>query len=139
MKHMHDLVLSFADAHALSAMLDDHRRGHSAESDPAEALAAILAQARRVPAEQLPGERIAMGSTVTYVEEPSGVRRTVSLGYPAEADYAVKRISVLSPVARALLGRKRGDTVDVLLPGRKLLEIRIVAVTQEREALPAAA
>lgn len=139
MINLHDLVLSLADAQALAAMLDGHRRGHSADSDPAEALAAVLAQARRVSAEQLSSDRIAMGSSVTYVEEPSAVRRTVTLGYPAEADFAVKRISVLSPVGRALLGRRQGDVVDVLLPGRKLLEIHIVAVRQEREALREAA
>ena len=79
-----------------------------------------------------------MGSTVTYVEEPSGMRRTVTITYPADADLALRKISVLSPIGRSLLGRRRGDIVDVALPGGRLLEIHI-ADTARRKALREAA
>lgn len=79
-----------------------------------------------------------MGSTVTYVEEPSGMRRTVTITYPADADLALRKISVLSPIGRSLLGRRRGDIVDVALPGGRLLEIHI-ADTARRKALQEAA
>jgi len=135
---LHDLVLSRTDAEDLAAMLAAHRRGHSAEADPAEALVELLAQARRVSAEALSEDRVAMGSTVTYVEEPSGRRRTVTITYPADADLALRKISVLSPIGRSLLGRRRGDIVDVALPGGRLLEIHI-ADTARRKALQEAA
>ena len=138
MMKLHDLVLSRTDAEDLAAMLAAHRRGHSAEADPAEALAELLAQARRVSAEALSEDRVAMGSTVTYVEEPSGRRRTVTITYPADADLALRKISVLSPIGRSLLGRRRGDIVDVALPGGRLLEIHI-ADTARRKALQEAA
>ena len=138
MMKLHDLVLSRTDAEDLAAMLAAHRRGQSAEADPAEALAELLAQARRVSAEALSEDRVAMGSTVTYVEEPSGRRRTVTITYPADADLALRKISVLSPVGRSLLGRRRGDIVDVELPGGRLLEIHI-ADTARRKALQEAA
>lgn len=138
MMTLHDVSLSHTDAEALARMLEAHRRGHPAESDPAAALADLLAQARRVADEKLPVDRIAMGSTVTYVEEPSGVRRTVTLAYPADADLRLGKISVLSPIGRALIGRKRGETVDAVLPGRRLLEIRVVD-TEDREPLRKAA
>ena len=138
MMKLHDLVLSRTDAEDLAAMLAAHRRGHSPEADPAEALAELLAQARRVSAEALSEDRVAMGSTVTYVEEPTGRRRTVTITYPADADLALRKISVLSPVGRSLLGRRRGDIVDVALPGGRLLEIHI-ADTARRKALQEAA
>ncbi len=138
MMMLHDVSLSHTDAEALARMLEVHRRGNSSESDPAGALADLLAQARRVPDAKLPPDRIAMGSTVTYVEEPSGVRRTVTLAYPADADLRLGKISVLSPIGRALIGRKRGETVDAVLPGRRLLEIRVVD-TEDREPLRKAA
>src|SRR5688500_14755689 len=138
MMMLHDVFLSHTDAEALAHMLEAYRRGHSSESDPAGALADLLAQARRVPDAKLPPDRIAMGSTVTYVEEPSGVRRTVTLAYPADADLRLGKISVLSPIGRALIGRKRGETVDAVLPGRRLLEIRVVE-TEDREPLRKAA
>ena len=128
MMKLHDLHVSLTDAKALAAMLGAHRRADSLDSDPFHALAELLAQARRVPAAALADDRVAMGSTVTYVEEPSGVRRTVTLAYPADADFAAKKISVLSPIGRALLGRRRGDIVDVALPGDRLLEIHIADI-----------
>jgi len=139
MKKSLDLHLSLTDAEAVSAMLAAHRGGQTLESDPAEALAQLMAQARRLPDEALSVDRVRMGSTVTYVEEPAGVRRTVTLAYPADADLAAKRISVLSPIGRSLLGRKRGDIVDVALPGGRLLEIHIVDTAPDTEALQKAA
>jgi regulator of nucleoside diphosphate kinase len=136
---LHELLLSLTDAEALSAMLDGHRRGASPESDPAEALAELLSQARRVPDGHLPDDRVAMGSTVTYVDESSGARRTVSLAYPADADLALGRISVLSPIGRALIGRKRGDIVDAMLPGGRIMAIRVLATQPLRQALREAA
>lgn len=138
MMKLHDLLLSRTDADGLAAMLAEHRRGHSTEADPAQALADLLAQARRVSAGALAEDRVAMGSSVTYVEEPSGMRRTVTIAYPAEADLALRKISVLSPIGRSLLGRRRGDTVDVALPGGRWLEIHI-ADTARRKALQEAA
>lgn len=138
MMKLHDLVLSRTDADGLAAMLAAHRRGPSPEAYPAVALVELLAQARRVPAESLSEDRVAMGSTATYVEEPSGTRRTVTLTYPDEADLALGKISVLSPIGRSLLGRRRGDIVDVTLPGNRLLEIHIVD-TARRKVLREAA
>jgi transcription elongation GreA/GreB family factor len=136
---LHDLQLSMHDANALSALLATHRRAESLEADPAVALTELLAQAGRVPAEALSVDRVAMGSTVTYVEEPAGAQRTVTLAYPAEADLAAKKISVLSPIGRSLLGRKRGDIVDVLLPGGRLVEIHIVRTVRAGDDLLKAA
>jgi transcription elongation GreA/GreB family factor len=134
MMKLNDLHVSLTDAKELAAMLGAHRRAGSLESDPAEALAELLAQARRVPAEGLSTDRVAMGSTVTYVEEPAGARRTVTLAYPGDADLASSKISVFSPIGRALLGRKRGDIVDVALPAGRLLEIHIAETHVERRS-----
>lgn len=139
MMTLHDLYVSVTDAEALARMIEAHRREHPSESDPAEALADLLSHARRVPDGKLPIDRIAMGSTVTYVEEPAGLRRTVTLAYPADADLRRGRISVLSPIGRALIGRERGETVDAALPGGRLLEIRVVATELDREPLRKAA
>jgi regulator of nucleoside diphosphate kinase len=136
---MHDLMMSLTDAEALAAMLDSHRLHDPSESEPVEALGELLSQARRVPDASLPGDRVAMGSSVTYVDEFSGSRRTVSLAYPADTDVASGRISVLSPIGRALIGRKRGDIVDVVLPGGRIVAIRILAAAPLRQALREAA
>lgn len=51
-----------------------------------------------------------MGSTVAY-EAEDGTARRVTLVYPAEADIAEGRISVLTPIGTALLGLKAGQSI----------------------------
>ena len=120
------LLVSARDAETLAAVLGERGR-QSADADAANALADLLMEAHLVPHERLPADRVAMNSRVTYEEQPGGARRTVVLVPPAQADAAAGRISVLSPIARALLGRQPGATIDAGAPlGRKLC-IRILS------------
>lgn len=134
-----DLLVSARDAEALAAMLGAHRRAYPFEGDASDELADLLFEARLVPTRRLPAERIAMGSAVTYAEEPSGARRTVTLAYPAQADPAQGRISVLSPVGLALLGRRRGAVVTPAMPNGRQLRIRILDAMPAVEPLRQAA
>jgi regulator of nucleoside diphosphate kinase len=69
-----------------------------------------------------------MNSRVSYREEPSGERRTVALVRPNEAAPSHGRISVLSPVGRALLGRRSGAVVSISVPGGRALTIRVLEI-----------
>lgn len=133
MTKYHELILSARDAEVLALMLGERRRQHALEAGAADALADLLVEARLVPHERLPADRIAMDSNVEYYEEPDGERRSVILVHPIEADAAVGRISVLSPVGLALLGRTPGSLVDVALPGGRVLTIRILETARNRE------
>jgi regulator of nucleoside diphosphate kinase len=133
MAKYHELILSARDAEVLALMLGERRRQHALEAAAADALADLLVEARLVPHERLPADRIAMDSKVEYREEPDGERRSVILVHPIEADAAVGRISVLSPVGLALLGRTPGSLVDVALPGGRVLTIQILEAARNRE------
>jgi len=126
MSDSRDVLICAGDAHALALMLGDRAR---VEDDAAAALATTLAGARIVDADRLPADVAAMGATVDYVD-PDGRRRTVTLAYPAQADAGAGRVSVLSPVGRALLGRRAGSVATVLLPDGRRMPIRIVGVAQ---------
>ena len=67
------------------------------------------------PAEQKDTKRIYFGATVS-VEDEDGKGSTYQLVGPDETDSAGGRISVESPVGRALLGKCLGDEVSVLRP-----------------------
>ena len=73
------------------------------------------------------GDVVAFGSTVTLVDESTGKETTYTLVSAREADAAAGRLSVESPVARALRGKSVGDVATVETPrgGRRL---RIVSV-----------
>ena len=129
----HELILSATDAEVLALMLGERRRQHALEAAAADELADLLSEARLVPHGELPRERIGMNSQVAYREEPGGERRSVILVHPIEADAGVGRISVLSPVALALLGRAEGAVVSVDLPGAKPLNIRVLETARQRE------
>ena len=133
MTKYHELVLSASDAEVLALMLGERRRQHAFETAAADALADLLVEARLVPHEELPADRVAMNSRVLYREEPGGMRRAVVLVHPIEADAAIGRISVLSPVGLALLGRTPGAVVLADVPGDRTLTLRILETSRNRE------
>jgi transcription elongation factor GreA len=63
------------------------------------------------------GDEVAFGTTVHVVDEATGRPATYRLVGVTEADLRAGRLSVESPVARALMGRRAGDIVDVQTPG----------------------
>lgn len=133
MAKYHELILSASDAEVLALMLGERHRQHALEAAVAAALADLLVEARLVPHEELPADRVAMNSKVTYREEPDGLRRSLVLVHPIEADAAVGRISVLSPIGLGLLGRTPGSRVTVNVPGARTLTVRILDATRNRE------
>ena len=124
---MHEVVLSAEDAEVISNLVG--AGGLPSLSGAAgEALAESLEAATVVPASELPSTVVSMNSVVEYVEMPGGTVRDVVLVHPAAADVSSGRISVLSPVGRALLGRKVGDICEVTVPNGSRLAVTIAGV-----------
>jgi transcription elongation factor GreB len=78
------------------------------------------------PSEQSDTERVYFGATVT-LEDEDGARVTYQIVGSDEIDTAGGRISVESPIARALLRKKVGDTVEVIRP-RGEIEYTLVQI-----------
>lgn len=62
-------------------------------------------------------DKVVFGATVDLEDEESGARTTYQIVGEDEADIKAMRISVTSPIARALVGKEAGDVVDVAAPG----------------------
>ena len=62
------------------------------------------------------GDRIVFGATVE-LEDPDGQAITYQIVGDAEADIKENKISISSPVARALIGKHEGDSIEVIAPG----------------------
>lgn len=60
--------------------------------------------------------RVVFGATVTLSDEDSGKEVTYQIVGDDEADIAQGMISIGSPIARALIGKESGDTVEVRVP-----------------------
>ncbi len=64
-----------------------------------------------------PGEKVIFGVTVTLLDVDSDEETTYKIVGEDEADLKVGKISVMSPIARALIGKSVGDAVTVVTPG----------------------
>jgi transcription elongation factor GreA len=75
-----------------------------------------LARAEIVDVSKLSGDTIKFGATVMLIDEDTGERRTWQIVGEPEANASEGKISVTSPMARALIGNARGATVLVEAP-----------------------
>jgi transcription elongation factor GreA len=70
------------------------------------------------------GEKVVFGATVNLEDQDDGNKVVYQIVGDAEADIKTGLISVLSPIARALVGKSEGDVVDVIAPnGTRSYEI----------------
>lgn len=90
-------------------------------------LEAAVSRADVIDIKALKGDTVKFGATVTLVDEDSEEETTYQLVGEYEADLKAKKISLTSPLARALIGKQKGDSVEVNTPGgRKSYEILAV-------------
>jgi transcription elongation factor GreA len=61
--------------------------------------------------------RVVFGATVEVEDSDSGERASYQIVGDDEADIKQGKISVSSPIARALIGKSEGDTAEVAAPG----------------------
>jgi transcription elongation factor GreA len=87
-----------------------------------------LARAEVIDVSKLSGDTIKFGATVSLIEEDTGANKVWQIVGEPEADALEGSISVASPLARALIGKTKGETVEVETPGGlKVYQIRKVA------------
>ncbi len=63
------------------------------------------------------GDKVVFGATVVLEEEDSGDHVTYQIVGDAEADIESGKISISSPIARAMIGKSEDDEIEVLAPG----------------------
>ena len=77
----------------------------------------IISRADVIDPSKLKGTTVRFGATVRVADEDTDERNTYQIVGSHEADIASGRLSVTSPLARALIGKSRGDSVEVTAPG----------------------
>ncbi len=76
-----------------------------------------LARSRVIDLAGMTFEKVVFGATVTIADIDSGEETTYQLVGPFESDINANRISVTSPIGRALIGKVVGEEVTVQAPG----------------------
>jgi len=83
-----------------------------------------IARAEVIDVTKLSGNTVKFGATVTIVDEDTDEKLTYQLVGEDEADVKRGRLAITAPLARALIGKEKGDSVEVNTPkGEKVYEI----------------
>ncbi|MBV9067007.1 MAG: transcription elongation factor GreA [Methylobacteriaceae bacterium] len=76
-----------------------------------------LSRAEVIDVSKLSGNSVMFGATVTLVDEDTEEEKRYQIVGENEADVKSGKVSITSPIARALIGKKIGDSVEVSTPG----------------------
>ena len=83
-----------------------------------------VSRAQIIDTSNISGKTVKFGATVTVVDEDDDSEMNFQIVGEDEADIKEKRLSVNSPLARALIGKQVGDEVEVATPsGGKFYEL----------------
>ena len=87
-----------------------------------------IARAEVIDVSKLSGDVVKFGATVTLADEDTDETTTYQIVGEDEADIKAQRLSITAPLARALIGKRKGESVEVTTPrGAKSYEIIKVA------------
>jgi transcription elongation factor GreA len=76
-----------------------------------------LQRAEVIDVSKLSGSNVKFGATVTLIDEDTEEEKVYQIVGENEADVKSGKVSITSPIARALIGKTVGDTVEVNAPG----------------------
>ncbi|HTQ12455.1 MAG TPA: transcription elongation factor GreA [Rhizomicrobium sp.] len=118
----HDIIKLIAEARA-HGDLSENAEYHAAKERQAFIegrvieLEDCITRADVIDVSKLSGGTVKFGATVTLMDEDTDEQRKFQLVGDLESDAKKGRISISSPIARALIGKAKGDTVEVAAPG----------------------
>jgi len=134
MTRTHEVRLTELDAVRLERALLQILKSSADEPQGVAELEHLLDAAAIVPSVKIAPDVVTMNSTVVLEARPAGERATFTLVYPKDVDPDQSRISVLSPVGRALLGAHVGDSIRVVVPGHGAREFVLAELAYQPEA-----
>ncbi len=76
-----------------------------------------ISRAEVIDVSKLSGDTVMFGANVTLIDEDTEAKIVYQIVGESEADVKKGRISITSPIARAVIGKKQGDSVEVNTPG----------------------
>ncbi|MEM7300725.1 MAG: transcription elongation factor GreA [Pseudomonadota bacterium] len=76
-----------------------------------------IGRAEIIDISKIAGDTIKFGATVTLIDEETEEEKHYQIVGDPEADVASGKVSISSPISRALIGKEEGDSVEVMAPG----------------------
>jgi transcription elongation factor GreA len=88
-----------------------------------------LAMARIIDESRMSSDEALIGATVKVKDAETGEEEVYTLVSEAEADFSSGKISISSPVGKALIGHKKDDTVNISVPAG-VLKYKIIEISR---------
>ena len=116
------IIQAISDARSLGD-LSENAEYHSAKEAQSHnegrimELESLIGRADVIDVSKLSGKTVKFGATVKLLDEDTEETKIYQLVGETEADVRSGKVSITSPIARALIGKKVGDTVEVHTPG----------------------
>ncbi|WP_242916426.1 nucleoside diphosphate kinase regulator [Pontibacter liquoris] len=129
---MNTIYLTEKDHQRLHALVQAQRLTNGPRA--VEALGKELKRAKVVATEEIPVDVVTMNSIVRLKELKSASEMEITIVYPKDADLASKKISVLAPVATAVLGCRVGDEVEWPAPQGGTVTYKVESILYQPEA-----
>lgn len=112
-----------AEYHAAKEQ-QSHNEGRIAELED------LVSRAEVIDISRLSGDTVKFGATVKLVDEDTEEEKTYQIVGDQEADVKAGKISISSPIARAMIGKSEGDQIEVAAPGGsrayEILEVKFI-------------
>jgi regulator of nucleoside diphosphate kinase len=121
-----EIVVTQSDMEKLQRLIEA-RRAYARDLHHLNELENELERATVLPASRMPKDVVTMHSRVWIRDMRTGEHLEYEIVFPREADLSDNRISILAPIATALLGYRTGAIVEWDVPGGKR-KLRIEAV-----------
>jgi len=90
----------------------------------------LISRAQVIDISQMSGDQVRFGATVLLADEETDEEKEYQIVGAHEADIKNGRISIVSPLGKALIGKSAGDSVDFATPGGRksyeIIEVRFV-------------
>jgi transcription elongation factor GreA len=116
------IIQAISDARSLGD-LSENAEYHSAKEAQSHnegrilELESLIGRADVIDIAKLTGKTVKFGATVKLLDEDTEQTKVYQIVGEMEADVRSGKVSITSPIARALIGKKVGDTVEVHTPG----------------------
>ena len=133
MKKATTIYITEFDYNRLSGLIDRARERNGDDREYLNKLETELDRAEIVDPKDIRADVVTMRSKVRLKDLVSGESNTYSLVFPTEANFAEGKISVLAPIGTAILGYKRGDTIEWPVPSG-LRKLKIEEILYQPEA-----
>jgi len=88
-----------------------------------------LSRARIIEHENIPTDKVYVGALVKLLDKDTEEVVEYVMVSPPEADYAQNKISMESPIGKALMGHKEGDVVEISVPAG-ILTYQIIKISR---------